>query len=359
MSMLPAPARWSLVASAALFAVGAMVVSLLRAVPSPEEGRTTPSSPLPPCPDFSALSGNCPRVPGEAARREADPSALLGGTGGVGDPAAPGNEPVPDDPLSGTADPTGEALVSTAPSPRSGTSQRGSGPPDPAAASPDGSGAGGGLLGPISKVGPRVEARDAERDTLTVEQEPPSAKKEKEFYEAFLALQKKDPEILERSASEVLQSADPDCKKVALLRALYETRPEGAIDSFVLAVTTLPDKSDLPLESVSSFALRFLCERSGKDRYVRSALERQVWGGSASMTPDRRSQAAAALFAAASAEELPGLTSRLWGERDPRMLEGAAAGLRANSSDPELARRTLESLPVVPPPEVTPGSSEE
>ncbi|MBI3099032.1 MAG: hypothetical protein HYY93_12445 [Planctomycetes bacterium] len=200
----------------------------------------------------------------------------------------------------------------------------------------------------IPKVGTRVDPRDVDRDTLTVEEAPNPAKKEREFYEAFLSMRKQEPKILEQSAEEVLQSTEPDCKKVALLRALCDTKSESAVDHLAFAVASLTEGAVAGHESVPSFALRLLTERSVSDAKSRAALEQLLWGGT-TLASDRRSRAAAALYANASADELYRLTPFLSGERDPAVLASSAAGLAANTADPSWAKRVIDSLDLPPP----------
>jgi hypothetical protein len=150
---------------------------------------------------------------------------------------------------------------------------------------------------------------------------------EREFYEAF---KREGVVSLELTARDFLWEPGPDCRRVALLRALYDLRSPQAGELFTWAIRNLPSSATRVGESVPSFAVRFLGEKAGRDPKARSALEDVAFASQPPVAPGLRRRAAATLGATASATELGSLSMRLARESDRLVVEGVFAALNHN-----------------------------
>ena len=124
------------------------------------------------------------------------------------------------------------------------------------------------------------------------------------YYQAFLAVARADVHELERQANAVLTSGGEDCRKVAVLRALYNADRSHAVDYFARAIATLPDVSRPEAVSVPAFAIDFLAKHAS-DPAARLVVERIASSESLNVPANLRQQAAAALKAQATPEDLP------------------------------------------------------
>lgn len=191
------------------------------------------------------------------------------------------------------------------------------------------------------------EQRDAEPGSGASATRDPQ--KESEFYADFLAIAARDPGSFEAAARGALREAGPDCRKVAALRALCDTRSPAANDALAAAVLELPDLSAGDSESVAGFALRRLSLRATEDSGARRALEGLVFGPSRP-APRLRAAAAAALCSTAAEADVWRIAERLRGETDEQVLAcaGAALSLNPNVRAAQEARSRLgfsDSLP--------------
>lgn len=182
-------------------------------------------------------------------------------------------------------------------------------------------------------------------------------RKESEFYAAFLEIAAREPDSFERAARNALGEAGPDCRKVAALRALCDTRSPTADDALVAAILELPDAASGDSESVPGFALRRLSMRATKDAGARRALERLVFGSSRPQAR-LRAAAAAALCAAADEVELGRIAERLRGESDELVLACAGAALSRNPNT-RAAEEARSSLGLPDPPTAETAEREE
>jgi hypothetical protein len=117
----------------------------------------------------------------------------------------------------------------------------------------------------------------------------------------------------------VLSGAVEDCRKVAVLRALYDTDQSRSLDFFARAISSLPDTSRPEGVSVPAFAVDFLGKRVSEP-VVKDFVERMAWSGYLNLSPVLRHQAAKALVAAATPADL----QRYSGYPDYRALTATA-----------------------------------
>lgn len=151
-----------------------------------------------------------------------------------------------------------------------------------------------------------AQARPATTATEVDDRDAPVrvvAETEKAYHEAFVAVGKEDLQELTRQAATVLREDGEDCKKVAMLRTLYELDRAHAPDYFLQAITTLPDRKLTTGASVPAIAVNYLSTRS-TDPAVLGTMERIAWGGAMNVTPELRRVAAEALVARASEADL-------------------------------------------------------
>ncbi len=161
---------------------------------------------------------------------------------------------------------------------------------------------------------------------------------EKEQLAFFLALGERDAGALAELAPAVLRGDDPDCRKVALLRALHEKAWPEAADAFTLALVELPDRSRPQAVSVPEFAVDFLGERSAGDPVARGILRAAGLGARPASSRALRARAATHFARSANPSELRELASLL-ATQDASLRAAVAAGLASN---PE--QRTVELL---------------
>jgi hypothetical protein len=156
-----------------------------------------------------------------------------------------------------------------------------------------------------------------------------SAETEKEFYRDFMEQQEIGSEPLEGAIYAVLGGPGPDCRKVAFLRALYDTKSSRREDAFAYAVESLPDAHKPEGVSIPAFAVRFLSGHAQEDAVARRVLERAAFLDGWLAEHIRRT-AAAGLFASAGPAELRYLGSYLYSGQASFLREGASEGLRGN-----------------------------
>jgi hypothetical protein len=159
---------------------------------------------------------------------------------------------------------------------------------------------------------------------------PGGAAGEREHYRAFLALASRDPAGLFASAPTELLGDGPDPRKVALLRALFDTDPGRAVEHFAHAITALPDSSGPHGGSVPAFAIRHLGQRAGHDPAARAALRAVTFGEQRAAHPALRQQAARHLARLSTEPELQELAPVLRVEDDELLRAVFAAGLLEN-----------------------------
>lgn len=177
-------------------------------------------------------------------------------------------------------------------------------------------------------------AADLEQATPPRGRRDPSRWGEREHYEHFLALPADD---LAAAAGPLLRGDDPDCAKVALLRALDETNPAAAAPWFAWVLREVPDETELAGVSVPAFVVRRLSAALPDDATARDLLMDATFGARR-MAPSLRGRAASALAGSASEHELALLSTNLHTERDPLVRAGALQALRSNP-DQEAVRR--------------------
>lgn len=120
-----------------------------------------------------------------------------------------------------------------------------------------------------------------------------------------------------------------DCERVALLRAAYEARVEGAHELFRLAALNRSSVSTPRAVSLPDFVVGYLGERAASDARAREVLEGLAFGEERVMSGQRR-RAAALLASCAQGDGLLRLHRHLGRETDPLLVEGVLDGLRRN-----------------------------
>lgn len=172
---------------------------------------------------------------------------------------------------------------------------------------------------------------------------------EKAFYEAYRRLARESPDELTEGGRAVLLREDvSDPEKVALLRAVHGAELPGSVELFATAIVDLPDSSARGVESVPSFAVRFLGSEGVRDPRAREILERAIWPVAGAAAPAVRRRAAAYLGAAISESDLTRISALLRVEPDSGVVEAALASIATN---PRTAHRELHEELGFPPPE--------
>jgi hypothetical protein len=182
----------------------------------------------------------------------------------------------------------------------------------------------------------RRPARTAVDDRVADKNAPSSSApagtphRESEFYAAFLETAARGPLALEQAARSAIAEDGPDCRKVAALRALRDSRCSAADEILVAAIADLPDASGPNKESVPRFALRTLVDRAPCDPGARRALEQVAWNNRKPTGSALRAAAAAALAATATENEIWRVTDRLRSETEALVFDGAVEALSRN-----------------------------
>ena len=136
-------------------------------------------------------------------------------------------------------------------------------------------------------------------DDLAQEREPPRADSEAAHYERFLELGRRRDGSLDALAEPVLTGAAPVDERVAMLRALWDSRAEDAAGWFKAALaapaTAAPEVPD--------FAVRFLSERAVREPVARTILTEHLAHPPAGCDAARLARAGAALEPAATSQE--------------------------------------------------------
>jgi len=173
------------------------------------------------------------------------------------------------------------------------------------------------------------------------------ARKEREFLDEFLALERAQPGALVARAEEVLASAGPPAEKVALLRAIEGAGSQERLRWLEHAVRTLGGDPGDPGEdasSVASFALGELVRASRVEREARPALLRLAFE-TRGLAARLRRDAATGYARSAADPELETLRVPLARESDPLLVAGVVAALRERPECPRAARLLDELAP--------------
>lgn len=168
-------------------------------------------------------------------------------------------------------------------------------------------------------------------------------RKEREFVQAFLALEQREPGALEARAQAVLDGTGPAPERVALLRALAESGASCALAWHEYAVRAGPDESGPHAVSVASYALGALTRHAQREPAARQALLRLAFDAP-EPSPALRRRAASALAASGDENELELLRRALARETDELLLRGALAEL-ARRDGAGAGARILASFP--------------
>ena len=180
---------------------------------------------------------------------------------------------------------------------------------------------------------------------------------EKAFYEAYCRLARESPGELTASARDRLLRPDlSDSEKIAMLRAVHVEGLPAFVDLFATALVELPDVAPRGLESIPSFAVRFLGELGPRDPRAREILERAIWPVAGAAAPAVRRRAAAYLGASISAVDIPRISALLAREPDAGVVEAALASIAAN---PRTAQRQLHLDFGLPVPKVVSDAEDE
>ncbi len=157
---------------------------------------------------------------------------------------------------------------------------------------------------------------------------------ENAYYDAFMELAKADPGALAGTVDTVLAGAGEDCRKVAALRALYDTGSGTAPEVFTSAISSLPRAANGGGVSVPAFAVAFLCKRVPSDARAREILERVALAEPWRTAPEMRRQAAATLLAYATPYDLQRYNAYPpYSEGGAALADGALALASANAGE--------------------------
>ena len=167
---------------------------------------------------------------------------------------------------------------------------------------------------------------------------------EEKLYAELRGLGRRDAAALREIAAQALLPTTPDVRRIALLRACYDTSPDAAVPLFVAAIR------DLPPDGTPEVALTFLGRRALRDAASRRALEELSTRELERLALPLRRRATGVFVAAADPEQLARLAPILLRETDTLVVEGAVAAL-AQNPDPRaaglLAHRIGREVPVV------------
>ncbi|MBI5851825.1 MAG: hypothetical protein HZB39_12490 [Planctomycetes bacterium] len=206
------------------------------------------------------------------------------------------------------------------------------------------------------RAAPAVPIDDAaDRDPPRL---PTTPVTEDDHYREFRALAAADLGALEALIPAVLDGDAPDCRRVALLRVLFDSRSTVTADTFTRTIRNLPESSSGSRgDSVPGFAVTFLAKRAAREPGALAILERVAFDGGAPMPEGLRRRAAAAFAVAADGSALDRLPTLVAREVDDALILGVTAALTQNphvtAVDRALSRMGLP-LPdrsVVPSPE--------
>jgi hypothetical protein len=126
---------------------------------------------------------------------------------------------------------------------------------------------------------------------------------EKAYHEEFVALAAKDAKEFEQQAFAVLREDGEDCKKVAMLRVLYDTDQTSALQHFNQVIATLPDRPRPEGDSVPAFAVGYLGKRLA-DPAVKGMLEQIACSRYGNLSANLQQIAAKALLTTATPSDL-------------------------------------------------------
>ena len=159
---------------------------------------------------------------------------------------------------------------------------------------------------------------------------------EREFYQAFKGRETSQPGWLAAQARSVLDKKGPDCEKVAMLRALYDTGSPEATELLLLAVRTLPDRSTPQGESIPSFVVSLMSDHALGDARARDVLHQIAFDREGAPLAGRR-RAAARFVQFATPEERGALEPELAREDDQVLIDGVVSVLRARPGERQAA----------------------
>lgn len=154
---------------------------------------------------------------------------------------------------------------------------------------------------------------------------------EGDHYRDLRALAATDLSALDALIPTVLEGDAPDCRRVALLRVLFDLRSPAAADAFARSIRHLPEStSGSRGDSVPGFAVTFLSKHAAREPIAREVLERVAFERNGSPSDRLRRRAAAAFAAAADGPALERLPMHVARELDPALISGVTAALAGN-----------------------------
>ncbi|MBK7642615.1 MAG: hypothetical protein IPJ19_06120 [Planctomycetes bacterium] len=191
---------------------------------------------------------------------------------------------------------------------------------------------------------PRAEGSVIELDDedLAPPERASGAKKEREYYAEFLALETDTPGALDLRARDVLASAGSAAEKVALLRAASQKETPHAADWLELTLRTSEDRRARG-GSLASFALELLGRRALTHEHDRDALESLCLSNPIEDLALRR-RTTAKFAAAADDAGLARLAGALLREQDDLVIASALSSLQGREKTGEV-QRILEQWP--------------
>jgi hypothetical protein len=151
--------------------------------------------------------------------------------------------------------------------------------------------------GAVARTRAASALEDGDNAPLDAQRRREGRKQEAEFLAGFLALRtERGSEVFERTVRDVLASgSEPQCRKVAGLRALHAAGVPGVDAVLAAAVEGQADVSDGSSLSVPRCALTLLFARAPSGEDARRALARLAFVADVRISADLRRQASTAL----------------------------------------------------------------
>ncbi len=165
---------------------------------------------------------------------------------------------------------------------------------------------------------------------------------ERAFYGAFLLEERSTRGALDRRADAFLASDASTIQKTAFLRAAFAVRTPRALEHFESVLRPKSGLTTHSFESLSSFALRFLCVHAKGDPDVRAMLLHIAFADR-DVAEGLRAEAAATYAGSATEPELEALERELRREDDSPLAESVIHVLIRNAASPAARRIALRS----------------
>ena len=166
----------------------------------------------------------------------------------------------------------------------------------------------------------------------------PRAGTEAAYFASLSREASRDPSGFGQRSLALLRSSGPTCKKIALLRVLFESDSPDLIPVFVFAVRELPRESNGRTDSVPSFVIGFAGEHARQHDGARRVLREVAFEQAPPIAAPLRRRAAAYWAASVSAAEVSDLVDELLHEPDTELVRGALSALSTHLEQDALDR---------------------